>query len=216
MADTISSLEGLGSLGGVSEAPRYEQKLDKEGRAYATGKRKDAVARVWIKPGGGRIVINEKPVEQYFARPVLRMILAQPLQIARPEAQVGHVLAKTAPVGGGDDAALGRDEGELSGDEERVAEQQEQRHDQGGGGVHARCPSLSSSVPSSTRSWPRSSSRCWHRRGWSMRAGARWACSSSRTSSRSSWARSATPRRTGASAAGTGSTPRSRRAEPAG
>ena len=64
------------------EAPVHVQKLDKQGRAYATGKRKDAVARVWIKPGSGKVVVNAKPVETYFARPVLRMILRQPLEIA--------------------------------------------------------------------------------------------------------------------------------------
>ena len=77
MADTIQTLEGLGALGGATtpEAPRYVQKLDKQGRAYATGKRKDAVARVWIKPGPGKITVNGRDLEVYFARPVLRMIL---------------------------------------------------------------------------------------------------------------------------------------------
>ena len=63
-------------------APVHVQKLDAQGRAYATGKRKDAVARVWIKPGTGQVVVNGRAVETYFARPVLRMILRQPLQIA--------------------------------------------------------------------------------------------------------------------------------------
>ena len=63
-------------------APIHVQKLDAQGRAYATGKRKDAVARVWIKPGSGTVTINKRPVETYFARPVLRMILRQPLEIA--------------------------------------------------------------------------------------------------------------------------------------
>ena len=62
-------------------APVHVQKLDAQGRAYATGKRKDAVARVWIKPGNGTVVVNGRPVETYFARPVLRMILRQPLEI---------------------------------------------------------------------------------------------------------------------------------------
>lgn len=80
MAETIQSLEQLGQLKPAApETPKYVQKLDKQGRAYATGKRKDAVARVWIKPGAGRIVINDKPVETYFARPVLRMMIQQPL-----------------------------------------------------------------------------------------------------------------------------------------
>jgi small subunit ribosomal protein S9 len=61
------------------EAPKYVQKLDKQGRAYATGKRKNAVARVWVKPGTGKITVNTKPVEQFFARPVLRMMIQQPL-----------------------------------------------------------------------------------------------------------------------------------------
>jgi small subunit ribosomal protein S9 len=54
-------------------------KLDKQGRAYATGKRKDAVARVWVKPGAGKIVINTREIDVYFARPVLRMLIQQPL-----------------------------------------------------------------------------------------------------------------------------------------
>lgn len=63
----------------AAESPKYVQKLDKQGRAYATGKRKNAVARVWIKPGSGKITVNTKPVEQFFARPVLRMMIQQPL-----------------------------------------------------------------------------------------------------------------------------------------
>ena len=59
-------------------------KLDAQGRAYATGKRKNAVARVWIKPGKGKITINGRDQEVYFARPVLRMMLAQPLRRRRP------------------------------------------------------------------------------------------------------------------------------------
>jgi small subunit ribosomal protein S9 len=80
-------LQSLGELGGAvqpvqPEAPVHVQKLDKHGRAYATGKRKNAVARVWIKPGPGQVTVNDKPVEEYFARPVLRMILRQPLIVA--------------------------------------------------------------------------------------------------------------------------------------
>ena len=60
------------------EAPPAEPRLDAQGRAYATGKRKDAVARAWIKPGAGRIVVNGRDVEIYFARPVLRMVINQP------------------------------------------------------------------------------------------------------------------------------------------
>ena len=78
---TLSSLADLNqaAVAAASDAPKYEQKLDKYGRAYATGKRKNAVARVWIKPGSGKITVNGRDVEVYFARPVLRMILQQPL-----------------------------------------------------------------------------------------------------------------------------------------
>jgi small subunit ribosomal protein S9 len=70
-----------------ADSPKYVQKLDKQGRAYATGKRKNAVARVWIKPGSGKIVVNTKPVEQFFARPVLRMMIQQPLVTANRSGQ---------------------------------------------------------------------------------------------------------------------------------
>ena len=74
------SMQDLASLKTAApESPKYVQKLDKQGRAYATGKRKNAVARVWIKPGSGKITVNTKPVEQFFARPVLRMMIQQPL-----------------------------------------------------------------------------------------------------------------------------------------
>jgi small subunit ribosomal protein S9 len=74
------SMQDLAALKPATpEAPKYVQKLDKQGRAYATGKRKNAVARVWIKPGSGKIVVNTKVVEQFFARPVLRMMIQQPL-----------------------------------------------------------------------------------------------------------------------------------------
>ncbi|HUE79416.1 MAG TPA: 30S ribosomal protein S9 [Sphingomicrobium sp.] len=64
------------------EAPLREQQLDKFGRAYATGRRKDAVARVWLKPGSGRIVVNEREQEVYFARPTLRLVINQPFDVA--------------------------------------------------------------------------------------------------------------------------------------
>ncbi len=63
------------------EAPA-EPKIDEQGRAYATGRRKDAVARVWIKPGAGRIIVNGRDFSQYFARPVLRMLINQPFAAA--------------------------------------------------------------------------------------------------------------------------------------
>ncbi len=83
MAEVLSSLADLKGTPAAPqpEAPRHVQKLDKLGRAYATGKRKDAVARVWLKPGTGKITVNDRAVEVYFARPVLRMVLTQPLQL---------------------------------------------------------------------------------------------------------------------------------------
>ena len=84
MAEILSSLadlKGSDLAPAAPEAPKHIQKLDKQGRAYATGKRKDAVARVWIKPGPGKIQVNERTIEVYFARPVLRMILSQPLVV---------------------------------------------------------------------------------------------------------------------------------------
>jgi len=94
----MATLQSLADLGqqqpqtAAPEAPRYEKKIDAQGRAYATGKRKDAVARVWIKPGPGQITVNQKPVEQYFARPVLRMILQQPLHVANRSGQFDIVV----------------------------------------------------------------------------------------------------------------------------
>ncbi|MDZ4842724.1 MAG: 30S ribosomal protein S9 [Hyphomicrobium aestuarii] len=90
MATETKSLSDLGELkpGGIpavalTEAgPVHVQKLDKFGRAYATGKRKNAVARVWIKPGKGKITVNTKEYRAYFARPVLQMLLEQPLKAA--------------------------------------------------------------------------------------------------------------------------------------
>ena len=80
MAETIQSLDQLSSLKPPApEQIHYVQKLDKQGRAYATGKRKNAVARVWIKPGTGKVTVNERTIEVFFARPVLRMLIQQPL-----------------------------------------------------------------------------------------------------------------------------------------
>jgi small subunit ribosomal protein S9 len=80
MAETVQSLDQLSQLKPATpEAPKYVKKVDKFGRAYATGKRKDAVARVWIKPGAGKVIVNTREVEVYFARPVLRMMIQQPL-----------------------------------------------------------------------------------------------------------------------------------------
>jgi small subunit ribosomal protein S9 len=82
----------------VKAAVVREPMRDKLGRAYATGKRKNAVARVWIKPGTGKVVVNGKTMAEYFARPVLQMILAQPFTVAGVEGQF-DVMATVA--GGG-------------------------------------------------------------------------------------------------------------------
>jgi small subunit ribosomal protein S9 len=79
--------EGLEALKSLSSNPETEtvervQVIDAQGRAYATGKRKNAIARVWIKPGKGKITVNGRDQEIYFARPVLRMMIAQPLEVA--------------------------------------------------------------------------------------------------------------------------------------
>jgi small subunit ribosomal protein S9 len=88
MAESMQTLEDLSALKTESaDQPKYIQKLDKQGRAYATGKRKNAVARVWIKPGAGKITVNTKPIEVFFARPVLRMLIQQPLVTANRQTQ---------------------------------------------------------------------------------------------------------------------------------
>ncbi len=90
MSDSVQSLEELGSAIGVEaeeSAPVHVQKLDALGRAYATGKRKDAVARVWIKPGSGKIIVNKKEYNVYFGRPVLQMVLKQPIIAADRDGQ---------------------------------------------------------------------------------------------------------------------------------
>jgi small subunit ribosomal protein S9 len=86
---TLADLAGLkGAAADVPAAgPVYTQKLDKHGRAYATGKRKDAVARVWLKRGKGVITVNTKDFTKYFARPVLQMLLQQPIKSANREGQ---------------------------------------------------------------------------------------------------------------------------------
>src|SRR5256885_5247226 len=88
MAESMQSLDQLSQLRPVApDAPKYIKKVDKLGRAYATGKRKNAVARVWIKPGAGKIVVNTREFEVFFARPVLRMLIQQPLVAANRNGQ---------------------------------------------------------------------------------------------------------------------------------
>lgn len=71
----------------VSTMPLREQQLDAQGRAYATGRRKDAVARVWLKPGTGKVTVNGRDQEVYFARPTLRLVINQPFTIGDREGQ---------------------------------------------------------------------------------------------------------------------------------
>ena len=100
MAEVLQSLDELGTAAAVTpevSAPIHVQKLDKFGRAYATGKRKDAVARVWVRPGTGKITVNDRDIEVYFARPVLRLMINQPFQVAAREGQYDVV----ATVSGG-------------------------------------------------------------------------------------------------------------------
>ena len=101
--DTVTDLADLGSLAGAGEAPSAvvaapppppstpailrEQELDAQGRAYATGRRKDAVARVWLKPGTGKVTVNGRDQEVYFARPTLRLVINQPFSISEREGQ---------------------------------------------------------------------------------------------------------------------------------
>jgi small subunit ribosomal protein S9 len=94
----LSSLKDLGTATeATASAPVHVRKVDAQGRSYATGKRKNAVARVWVKPGSGKITVNGKAFAAYFARPVLQMILRQPIIAANREDQYDVV----ATVSGG-------------------------------------------------------------------------------------------------------------------
>ena len=104
MSEEIKALEGLQEIAAVDvaeiAAPR-EPVRDELGRSYATGKRKDAVARVWIKPGSGTVVVNSKAIKTYFARPVLQMILRQPFTVAGVEDQFDvHATVKGGGLSG--------------------------------------------------------------------------------------------------------------------
>ena len=112
--DTVTDLADLSSLAGAGESPAAvvaapppppstpailrEQELDAQGRAYATGRRKDAVARVWLKPGTGKVTVNGRDQEVFFARPTLRLIIAQPFQITD---RVGQYDVVCTVAGGG-------------------------------------------------------------------------------------------------------------------
>jgi len=82
-SQTVTSLADLGTATGVAEPASLPEKVvDAQGRAYATGKRKNAVARVWIKPGNGTVVVNGRDVAVYFARPTQQMVINQPFEAA--------------------------------------------------------------------------------------------------------------------------------------
>jgi small subunit ribosomal protein S9 len=93
MSETANSLADLETLGADVQAPVQiaavvrEQEIDAHGRAYATGRRKDAVARVWLKPGTGKIVVNGRDQEIYFARPSLRLVINQPFGVTERTGQ---------------------------------------------------------------------------------------------------------------------------------
>jgi len=96
---TVSDLADLGEIAGAApqgdaaeiaaraDVPLRDQQLDAQGRAYATGRRKDATARVWVKPGSGKIVVNGREQDVYFARPTLRLIINQPFAITERDGQ---------------------------------------------------------------------------------------------------------------------------------
>jgi small subunit ribosomal protein S9 len=103
MTEEIKSLDELKAAVGGDEAAEEtvvvrEPVRDEHGRSYATGKRKDAVARVWVKPGKGKVTVNGKEMAAYFARPVLQMVIGQPFKVANVTGQF-DVLATVA--GGG-------------------------------------------------------------------------------------------------------------------
>jgi small subunit ribosomal protein S9 len=106
MSDTVNSLADIGDIASGAEtsapvqqpAPLREQQLDKQGRAYATGRRKNAIARVWVKPGTGKILVNGRDQTVYFARPTLRLVINQPFGVAGRDGQYDVV---ATVVGGG-------------------------------------------------------------------------------------------------------------------
>ena len=120
--NTVSDLADLGQAMGTEVQPEpVEPQIDEHGRSYATGKRKDAVARVWVKPGVGRITVNGRDVEIYFARPVLRQVVQQPFQLTSREGQFdvyvtvngGGLSGQAGAVRHGISKALSRYEPEL-------------------------------------------------------------------------------------------------------
>jgi len=95
---SLSDLKELAVARPEEAKPAAQPKIDALGRAYATGKRKNSIARVWVKPGSGRISVNDRPVEEYFARPTLRMLIGQPFVVA---ARTNQFDVMCTAVGGG-------------------------------------------------------------------------------------------------------------------
>ena len=102
MSDTVESLADLQTLGtdapAAPAAPLREKEVDAQGRSYATGRSKDAVARVWLKPGTGKIIVNGRDQEVYFARPSLRLVINQPFGVTE---RVGQYDVIATVKGGG-------------------------------------------------------------------------------------------------------------------
>jgi small subunit ribosomal protein S9 len=104
MSDTVETLADISTLGtdapvaAAPAAPLREKEVDAQGRSYATGRRKDAVARVWLKPGNGKITVNGRDQEVYFARPTLRLVINQPFTITE---RVGQYDIVATVKGGG-------------------------------------------------------------------------------------------------------------------
>ena len=94
----VKDLADLGAASNEAEAKTREPKLDKQGRAYGTGRRKESVARVWVKRGKGRIIVNGKPQEQYFGRQTHLLVLNQPFLVSN---RVGEFDVECTVVGGG-------------------------------------------------------------------------------------------------------------------
>ncbi len=98
LADLGQAMGLASNAGAAVSATPAEPKLDQQGRAYATGRRKNAIARVWLKRGKGKITVNGKAIETYFARPVLRMLVSQPLILVARATELDVVCTV---VGGG-------------------------------------------------------------------------------------------------------------------
>ena len=98
MAKNEAAAQNLQDLGSSSEAKSREPKIDAQGRSYGTGRRKESVARVWVKRGKGKIVVNGKPQEQYFGRQTHLLVLNQPFLVAN---RVGEFDVICTVVGGG-------------------------------------------------------------------------------------------------------------------